>query len=97
MLVTAVVDAIMGILSSVWDVLPIGTNASTNCLGLGLNCQAQSITSSSQWPQLGWLNNYLPLDQMVLAAQLLITTVLVTLVIRIGIYLWNLLPIGGSN
>lgn len=90
MITVAILNLLSGIIGTILSPLPTGSN-------LGLNTQAQAITQSSLWPQLGWYNNYIPISQMVLAGAIILSTVAVTLLIRVGLYLWNLLPIGGSN
>jgi hypothetical protein len=85
-----IITGLLSAISIIFGPLPSGSS-------LNLTTQAATITTSSYWPQLGWLNNYIPVDQAVAALTLIITTWGVVYLIRIGIWLWNLLPIGGSN
>jgi hypothetical protein len=90
MITSALINLILVPITAVLSLLPSGTP-------LNLNTQMQNITNTSYWPKLGWINNYIPLDQMTAAATIIIAALGITLTIRVAIYIWNLLPIGGSN
>ncbi len=90
MITSFIITGLLSTLTIIFTPLPSGSS-------LDLTTQAQAITTSAYWPHLGWINNYIPLDQAVAAFTLIISTWGIVYLIRIGIWLWNLLPIGGSN
>lgn len=90
MLTVALINLLQGIVSTILAPLPTGSS-------LNLTSQATAVTTSPLWPNFGWLNNYIPIDQMIAALTIILTTLAITLTIRVALYLWNLLPFGGSN
>jgi hypothetical protein len=68
--------------------LPTGTTSS-------LTTAVSNLTSSSFWPDLGWANNYLPLDQAITALGLLLTLFAITYVVQVAIWVYHFF--WGSN
>ena len=83
-------EALYAVVNIILSPLPVGNT-------LNLTTDALAITTSPYWPQLGWINNYIPIDQAVAAFTTIIGAWTVIYLIRIGLWLWNLLPWGGSN
>ena len=69
----------------------LGTTCAASPSVASLNCIATSITTSSNWPTFGWLNNYLPLDQMMTAAGVIIGAIAIMATIRLATWAWHLL------
>jgi hypothetical protein len=90
MITTAILNGLLSLINLVLSPLPTGSS-------LNLSTQATALTTSSLWPHLGWLNDYLPVDQAVTAFTLILSTWGIIYLIRIGLWIWNLLPFGGSN
>jgi hypothetical protein len=63
--------------------------------GLGMHSLATTITTSSFWPDLGWANNYLPLDLAATLMGILITTTITMLGIRVTLWVYH--QFWGSN
>jgi hypothetical protein len=56
---------------------------------LGLNSLATTITGSSYWPNLGWINNYIPVGEAVGLITTLVAIFTVMYLVKAAIWLWN--------
>lgn len=64
------------------DLLPHGA-------GLGLNTLATSIVGSSYWPQLGWANDYFPLDTAITCIELILATAIIMVTLQMATWIYD--------
>lgn len=63
---------------------------------LGLNSDASTIVSAL--PPLGWLNDYMPVTQMIEAAIAIVACLAIMLLVNFGLWVYHQFPtVGGGN
>ena len=80
MIVNLVVNILLAPIQALLDLL--GTAGS-----LGLNTAATNVVSAL--PPLGWLNDYMPVTQMLEAVTAIIGTLAVMLIINLGLWVYH--------
>jgi hypothetical protein len=76
---TAVLNFFQGIVTGLLSFLPASS-------GLGLASKASSIVSDGLFQHVGWLNDYVPVDQFLLALAVVLGTIGVMLSIRAALW-----------
>jgi hypothetical protein len=82
MLTTFVLQWAMAIITAPFTLLP-------TIAPLGINALATTITTSSEWPGLGWINNYFPLSEAIAYISFLVTIFIVMYLVKTAIWLWE--------
>ncbi len=83
MIVSSLLWIILAPIQGLIDLLPTAGS------GLGINTLATTITSSSYWPNLGWANDYFPVDLAITLIGFTITAMFTMFTIRIALWLYH--------
>jgi hypothetical protein len=86
----ALLGLVEGLVNLTFGNLPTGS-------AVGLQTWATSIVGAGFFNKLGWLNDYIPLDQVVAAITLLLSLATIMLVVRILIWLLSKFHVLGSD
>lgn len=79
MITKAVLSFFASLLSGVWSALPSGSS-------LGVNSIAGDLTSSGVFNHVGWLNDYIPVDDATTVVLLLLALFVFMSVVRIVLW-----------
>ena len=82
MITTTIVNLLLFPIQALFDTIP-------QHAGFGLNTLAQTITSSSYFPNLGWINDYFPLDTAMTALAYILSTIAIMLIANIAIWIYH--------
>jgi hypothetical protein len=82
MLTTFILNSIIDVIAGPLSLLP--TESSLN-----INSLTGTLTSSAFFPNLGWANNYFPLDEFGTLLTIALTTWLITYLIKFALWIWN--------